>query len=209
MEQILKQRLVGAIVLIALAVIFVPMIFEVPDEGERLLGDALPTQPDHETPERIRPIELPAVPAPVPEVVQIEEAAPEESVAALESEPPPPPVQENEPAPESVAEQPPAVVPQTQKAGRVAKAKQAPPSDRVMAGWIVQVASVKNRDNALALKDKLRGLGFASFVEEVTASSGTLYRVRVGPEIKRSGAERQLASLTEKAGLKGIILQYP
>jgi DedD protein len=208
-KELLKQRLVGAIVLIALAVIFVPMIFEVPDESGRLFGDALPTQPDHETPERIRPIELPPVPDPVPEVVQIEEAAPDEAIAAIEGAPPPPVVQEVEPQPEISNDKPEKAASDAHEADNAQATRKAKGPDRAMAGWVVQVASVKSKDNALALKDKLRRLGFASFVEQVNASNGTLYRVRVGPEITRSGAEKQLAALGEKIGLKAIILQYP
>lgn len=209
MKELLKQRLVGAVVLIALAVIFIPMIFEAPDERGYLLGDALPTQPDHETPERIRPIELPPVPDPVPEVVQIEESAPPEAITAIDQAPPAPIVQDTEPKPKTAAghsEKPASDVQGAEKAATPRKAKKA---DRPMAGWVVQVASVQSKKNALALKDKLRGLGFVSFVEEVKASNGTLYRVRVGPEIERSGAEKQLAALGEKARLKGIILQFP
>lgn len=205
----MKQRLVGAVVLIALAVIFIPMIFEVPEEREQIFGDTLPTQPDHEIPERIRPIELPPVPEPVPEVVQIEEAASDAAVAAIEEEPPPLVVQEAEPQPEPSVEKPEKADSDEQATETARAPRKAKEPDRAMAGWVVQVASVKTKDNALALKDRLRGLGFASFVEEVNVSSGTLYRVRVGPEITRSGAEKQLAALGDKAGLKGIILQYP
>jgi cell division septation protein DedD len=78
-----------------------------------------------------------------------------------------------------------------------------------LSGWVVQVASVQNKVNALALKDRLRSLGFDSFVEQVKTSKGLLFRVLVGPELQRSNAEQLRADLAEKSALKGIVLQYP
>ena len=50
MDDVLKQRLVGAAVLIALAVIFVPMLFDAPrDERlERQLDPAIPSSPERD-----------------------------------------------------------------------------------------------------------------------------------------------------------------
>lgn len=202
MNELLKQRLVGAVVLIALAVIFVPMIFETPDTGRGTPGDALPTQPDRAIRDRIQPIELPPPPELVPEVVQVEESVAMAAGEVVEEVPPLAVVQDLEPKPVK-AEQP----------GRPRQPeKPAADSDSLkpsLSGWVVQVASVQNKANALALKDRLRGLGFDGFVEQVKTSKGLLFRVRVGPELQRSNAEELRANLAEKLALKGIVLPYP
>jgi DedD protein len=199
-NELLKQRLVGAVVLIALAVIFVPMIFETPETGRGTLGNALPTQPEGEMRDRIQAIELPPPPEPVPEVVQIEESVATASVEPVEDVPPLPVVQDLEPKPVK-AEQP-----ERPRQPEKLAADSVKPS---LSGWVVQVASVQNKDNALALKDRLRSLGFDSFVEQLKTSKGLLFRVRVGPELQRSNAEQLRADLAEKSALKGIVLQYP
>ena len=48
MDILLKQRLVGAIVLISLAVIFLPMLFTGPDEEEQKFESSIPAEPVYE-----------------------------------------------------------------------------------------------------------------------------------------------------------------
>jgi DedD protein len=203
-NELLKQRLVGAVVLIALAVIFVPMIFETPETGRGTLGNALPTQPEREMRDRIQAIELPPPPEPVPDVVQVEESVATAAIELVEEAPPLPVVQDHEPKPVK-AEQPEQPEERPRQPEKLA-ADSVKPS---LSGWVVQVASVQNKVNALALKDRLRSLGFDSFVEQVKTSKGLLFRVRVGPELQRSNAEQLRADLAEKSALKGIVLQYP
>lgn len=59
MDKVLKQRLIGASILIALAVIFVPMLFEgpAPDAGSRELSIDLPSPPDNRAPVRRLPLD--------------------------------------------------------------------------------------------------------------------------------------------------------
>jgi DedD protein len=87
-----------------------------------------------------------------------------------------------------------------------APVKEKPPK---ASGWVVQVGSFSSSNNARALRDKLRKQGHASFVESVKGNSGTVYRVRVGPEVSRDSAERLRKQLKEVAGLKGLVQTYP
>jgi DedD protein len=204
-NELLKQRLVGAVVLIALAVIFVPMLFETPDSGRKTLGNALPSQPEQETRDRIQPIELPPPPEPVPEVVEVEESVDAAAVHVVEQIPPPPVVEHREPSPVEEVPAEKSKLPEIRQPDKAATDSVKPS----LTGWVVQVASVQNKDNALALKERLRGLGFDSFVEQAKTSKGLLYRVRVGPELQRSNAEQVRADLAQKFALEGIVLQYP
>ena len=72
----------------------------------------------------------------------------------------------------------------------------------------MQLGSVSKSSNALALRDKVRKKGYAAFVEQQKGTSGTNYRVRVGPEIERSEADALKLKL-EKAGLKGVVMPHP
>jgi DedD protein len=74
---------------------------------------------------------------------------------------------------------------------------------------VVQVGSFSQSANALALRDKLRKNGFTAFVEKYQERGTSSYRVRVGPELKRETAEKQLAQLKTKFQLKGIVMGQP
>ncbi|MDV3238684.1 MAG: SPOR domain-containing protein, partial [Gammaproteobacteria bacterium] len=85
----------------------------------------------------------------------------------------------------------------------------AEPAAAPQSGWIVQLASLSNKDNAMALRERLRGLGYTAFVEEAKTAKGVLYRVRVGPELERANAEKLRNRLQEQVDLKGIVTSYP
>lgn len=90
MDKVLKQRLIGASILIALAVIFLPMLFDAPDDPaqNRPISLDLPAQPAQDRPGvRRLPLEpdrvrAPAPTEPVPEPVYPEPVYPE--VAEIE-----------------------------------------------------------------------------------------------------------------------------
>jgi len=177
-----KHRLVGALVIVALAVIFLPMILEGPrDSGEPATAWRVPPPPALNGPDR-EPLELP-LPArqensgePVP---PLPTAGPETTGSDAETKPEPEP-----------------------GAG-------APVEDTVLSGWVVQVASLGNKPNAYVLRDRLRGLGFTSFVEPVNTEKGELYRVRIGPEIQRENAEKLLEKLRQATEFQGMVTHYP
>jgi cell division septation protein DedD len=83
------------------------------------------------------------------------------------------------------------------------------PAPAVAGGFIVQVAAFKSEAEANALRDRLRGAGYASFVERVARDEGALWRVRVGPEIQRVKAEQTLSALRQRFQLDGQVLTYP
>ncbi len=76
-------------------------------------------------------------------------------------------------------------------------------------GYAVQVSAFRSEEEALTLRNKLRAAGFTAFSERVQADSGTLYRVRVGPEADHDAADRLRAQLSAKLGLSGMVVAYP
>jgi DedD protein len=85
----------------------------------------------------------------------------------------------------------------------------ATPVNNDTVAWVVQVGSFSESANALALRDKLRKNGFTAFVEKYRDRGKSSYRVRVGPELKRETAEKQLEKLKTQFQLKGIIMGHP
>ncbi len=61
------------------------------------------------------------------------------------------------------------------------------PSDPLVR-WVVQVGSFSNLKSAEDLVAKLRLAGLSAFSEKVTSATGTVYKVRIGPELDREKA---------------------
>jgi DedD protein len=66
----------------------------------------------------------------------------------------------------------------------------APVRAPVAAGYAVQIGALKTEADASALRERARSAGFVAFVERVQTDSGALWRVRIGPELKRENADR-------------------
>ena len=210
MDERLKQRLVGALVLVFLAVIFLPMLL---DGGGRLpvRDESTLVMPPKPIPiDNTLKLDQADWPAPVAEVVPDEQP--------VEPEPEPPasaPVADAVPAataPAKPADKPTAAVkPAPAKtAATPAPAPIGRQADRPpLSGWAVQVGSFSARDNALALRDRLRKKKFTAFLAPATEKGKTLYRVRVGPELDRRRADRLQERLRKEMKLEGLVISHP
>ena len=226
MDFVLKQRLVGAVVLVALGVIFIPMLLEGPDDTLVPELDELPELVD---PAPSRPLDafptMDTLPASPDTSVLAADAAPDS-----EPRPEPEPLPEPEAAPESEGAPEPEAEPEVQAAPGAAQSRAQPspaaepaapepppapqePAAEAAAGplgsWVVQVGSFSNESNAVGLRDKLRQGGFTTQVEKVRVSGKTHYRVRVGPFLVRADAENSEKQLLDKFSIKGRVLSYP
>lgn len=197
----LKQRLVGAIVLVALAVIFIPLFLSGErDDGAPLFGSKLPSKPDELTNMQRQELEHTVPPPAEPSEVRtlVDRDSPPAAVTATPKTPISP--SSDQPA---AAEKDKAAAPASDS---VTKEKTEPSGPH---GWVVQIGSFSDKTNALKLRDKVRGQGFRAFVEAVTRADGRVFRVRVGPEAERSKAEALQTQLASKAKVKGIVVTHP
>lgn len=195
MDVHLKQRLVGAIVLVALGVIFIPMLLEGPNRTLVPEMDEIP-EPEILAPEL--PLEpFPPVREPEPaERAIVTEPTGTEATQKSAPEQPAPATKESAPAPAVVTPPKPAPV-------------KKPASQPLKGSWVVQVVSLSNKANALALRDKLRKGGFATQVEQVRVDGKTRYRVRVGPFLERAEADRARKQVAERFEQNGRVMSYP
>jgi DedD protein len=194
-----KQRIIGAIVLVALAVIFIPILLP----GHRDFGFTNTGTDSHIPPkpaelENLKVLELEKpLPAPAPREV-IRTPIDERSPAAPETESETPTV---EPKPESVETKPaPAPTSQEAKTDTATTPK----------AWVVQVGSFSNRGNAMRLRDQLRSKGYKTFVEQISTADKTFYRVRVGPVVTRDNALALQKELQAKMKLEHTkVMSHP
>lgn len=232
MERQRKERLVGAAVLIMLAVIFIPMLLDdsvQPESG--ISGTNIPPGPEGEFESRVIPL-TPAGDAPgagsAAETAQAPASAPTASARSASAMVEETPTAEPAPAPtaapaaappatpkanaEPVAGAPVGSVAPPQTAPAIAGATTATENGGQAVGvtaWVVQLGSFSSEENANSLNKKLRQSGYSAFVEPLQHGGAKVYRVRVGPELRRSGAQAVRNRLQANMGLDGIVVPYP
>ena len=72
-------------------------------------------------------------------------------------------------------------------------------------GWSVQLGSFASRANADNLTRQMKGQGFAAFVLPGGSGSSLRYRVRVGPLTDRESAERMAAKLKSLGHVSSLV----
>jgi len=198
----IKQRIVGAVILVSIAVIVLPMILSESGEPE-ISGSNIPPKPDHLVKTEIIPLEIKKLPDPADSVQRrvVQQRSSTENTNMEES----PEVVVATPVEEvvTVPEVEPVSKPQPPKA----EAPRKPETVATVSGWVVQVGSFSSQSNAMALREKLRANGFNAFVERVDAGN-IVYRVRVGPELKKTQAQVVKESLKEKMALDGLVIRH-
>lgn len=210
----LKQRIVGALVLLALAVIFLPMLFSRQDEMRQVVVDA-PSMP--------KAPEMPAVnvqQTAVPEPKAVDADAAQPQAAAADQAPaqaalpvPSTPVTQpsapiaaisQAPAPQPVAPAPRPVATAQQQAATAPAPAQHLDGDNLPVSWSVQLASLSNRARAEELQKTLRSQGYNAYVRSVDGMN----RVFVGPLVERAEADRLKEQLSKQQKLNGFVVRF-
>lgn len=70
--------------------------------------------------------------------------------------------------------------------------------------WTLQIASFKSRENAQALVKKLQAANYPAY----TITTKTLYKVYVGPEMKRARSDALKKEIKKKFSLEGFVVKY-
>lgn len=224
MEARSKERLTGALILVAILVLLVPEMLSGRGSKPQVAAPAEVTKPavtytlPTTTDDRAPPADQSVLSARPPDVTQPVLPAPA-AAPPPQVEAPPPPVQAAAPEPQPVPvpgkrpEKPkPDAKPDAKakvelKAKPDAKAKvdtkpkddaKAKPADK---GWWVQAGSFAQRDNAQRLARDLTAKGFAAQVRDAGKSQ---FKVRVGPVKDRKAAQALQAKLVA-AGYRGTV----
>ncbi len=210
MDQMLKQRLIGAIVIISLAVIFIPMILEGPDD------ELSPRTQDMPPPPMIAyqaEVEQP-VPAGSPEPAETQAAAVTEQEVSAIPEPSAPQTEVITSQAEAPVKQPEPV--ESAKTVKPAVVKQplpkAPPKTTAgpaitQGAWILQVGSFSQQANAVSLRDRLKKSGYQASVQDSKGADGHVYRVLIGPVSDRQAAEKLRDKLAREQKLTAMALE--
>lgn len=220
-----KQRIIGALVLVALAIIFLPMLFKSKDEtalpAVRVEAPPMPRLPEPpaypvEAVEEleIAPVVLPPEPEPEPETYTFIDHAPEPVVppapVVAPVTPPAPPV-----VVEAPVQQAPAVVPEkkpdTRPTPAVVETKPAAPvasqpvaPTRVPESWAIQLGSLGSLANAEKLRNSYQARHYSAYIR----SADGVHKVFIGPLIREAEAQAMCKQLKTRDGQDCFVVRY-
>ena len=211
LDKAYKQRMVGALVLVALAVIFLPMLFSRQDEQRQVTVEAPAAPQAPAMPQvQVEPVVVPepqALPQePVPsddEIAQQESAVPTAPVAPA----PAPAAKPAAPAPVPALAAKPATAPAqpiTAAPGKPDTTQSRVDANGLSVSWSVQLASLSSRESAEKLQKTLRSQGYNAYIRTADGKN----RVFVGPLIERAEADRLRDLLNRQQNLKGFVVRF-
>ncbi|AYA64961.1 MULTISPECIES: SPOR domain-containing protein [Gammaproteobacteria] len=190
MTPALHNRLVGTVILVALAVIFLPDFLDRKKEtnqdefvsvpatpAKKPIVDPEPFPVDRVAGVTQRPLEVVDEPAVDDEAAQVA-ASSEKAQQAIE----------DDLARQTVVEQP------------------AP--EAVEGSWVVQLGSFRHQKNVKQLLVKLEQAGYRAFSRPVETRSGPLTKVFVGPDTDKAKLQKAVPHLQEITGLKGKVATF-
>lgn len=208
-----KQRIVGALVLIALAVIFLPMLLSRQDELRRVSVEApaMPVEPPLAQ-VNLDPV---AVPQPVPDSSVVDaqptaaDAASVDSPAPIEPLPEPPlagtpDVSAAVPAPAQPVQAEPAAPAAAPAGVPTAVPEKHLDANSLPVSWSVQLASLSSRPGAEKLQATLRDQGYNAYIRTFDGMN----RVFVGPYIDRADADSAREKINSQQKVSGFIVRF-
>ena len=190
-----RRRLIGAIAIAVLLVVFVPMILDSESRGPR-------NGPSTDIPNPEKSAPLPPAAAPlIPHKPLPVEQKPVAPAPAVTTPPAVTPAKAGaQPAPAKGSTVPEKAVPAPVKTATP------PPSPR-LEGFAVQVGAFKDEDKLKEARDRLAGAGVPHYTQRLDTGGG-LTRLRAGPFPTREAADAALAKIKLNA-LDGQVVPLP
>jgi DedD protein len=200
-----KERVIGAVVLVILGIIIIPWVLQGPSPDTAVTHSvALPAATTSSAPQEYRmdlngnqaqsPVSgpAPAVSQPAtPQSANPQPAVPQQAAAPPAARP----NVWNEPVGSAPAVTQPKVVERT-----------TPVVKTVGEGWLIQAGSYGSERNALKLQVALKQHGYAVHVSRYSVGRKTYYRVRVGPYAQRAAAEKAVPAINRIYGGKAKVV---
>ncbi|HHX35496.1 MAG TPA: SPOR domain-containing protein [Gammaproteobacteria bacterium] len=204
-ESKLKQRIVGALVLIALAVIFLPMLLKKEDPVREIVVQA-PQMPATPAAPQFSVEEVP-VPVPEPEAEDVWDEPLITEQPAQAASAPTAPIEAPEVQPTPTQTKP---VVKTEPSKTIATKPQQPPvaagidKNNLPVSWSVQLASMASKTNADTLRDTYRKKQYNAYVR----SADGVHKVLIGPLIKQAEAQAMCKNLKSREGQECFVVRY-
>lgn len=201
MRESVKHRLIGAAVLAAVAVLFLPSFFKDRQQYQVDTGSHIPGRPsitavDFNEPERPDGIE----PAPAPETMFVPD---ENDTAPVAQIPPTEQVAEINEGETSVT------TASSKTTSSVAPVPELPLNAQGLPDtWVIQVASLSVQEGANKLRDQLQAEGHKAYVRAVPTANATIYRVFIGPKQDKAQTLAIKSQLDKRLKVNSLVLPF-
>ncbi|GAC13480.1 SPOR domain-containing protein [Aliiglaciecola lipolytica] len=208
MTSALQNRLVGTIIIVALAVIFLPDLLDGEKQTSQELFDSIPEQPLMRDVQKAEDFPTEQVKQDVSRKVEI---VPDVATDDFE-------INQDEDNVNLSAD----VMPQREKQDNASAADiDRPIEDKVdvnpmgnddrllaQAGWVIQLGVFRHQKNVSELLSQLRKAGYQAFSRPVQTSTGELTKVFVGPELQKEKLQQAVPHLRELTKLQGRVTPF-
>lgn len=201
MRESVKHRLIGAAVLAAIAVLFLPSFFKDRQQYQVDTSSHIPGRPSitavgFNEPKRPEGIES----APAPESMFV----PDESEAVTQIPP-----AEQVAAPVAEVTSSAASVASSKAASSIASVPELPLNAQGLPDtWVIQVASLSAQEGANKLRDQLQAEGHKAYVRAVPSANATIYRVFIGPKQDKAQAIAIKTQLDKRLKVNSLVLPF-
>jgi len=190
MNQGTKQRVVGAVVLLALALIFLPLVLDGDGNYEPTINSRIPDTPV-----------VNFMPEPAPERPAIDADRFQQAQTVIEPQ-------------TAVPVDNPAVIEPAQQPEQIALESQqdtaAPALDErsLPVGWSVRLGIFSSSTNAVNLTQRLLDAGYRAYSQEIQGAQGIVTGVFVGPQVERAAANLLKDQLQDEFQLAGLVVRF-
>ena len=180
MKEAYKHRLIGAGILTAVAVLFLPSFFKDKQQYTVDTASQIPQPPTITTVDFAEPIEPENVaPAPAAEAMFVPDEA--EAVA---------------PSPSAQSSSAPTVPELPLNAAGLPDA------------WVIQVVSLSSKDAATKLRDQLQAEGYKAYIRAVTTANGQAYRLYIGPKLDKAEVLQLKQTIDKRLKVNSLVLPF-
>lgn len=206
MRESVKHRLIGAAVLTAVAVLFLPSFFKDRQQYQVNTDSQIPGRPsitavDFNEPEQPEGIES----APAPEAMFVPD---NNDIPVTEVAVPPAETAEAQLQQQAVS----SVQASTVASSSVAKTDQVPAlplnAQGLPEAWVIQVASLSSQESANKLRDQLQAEGHKAYVRAVPSANGNSYRVFIGPRQDKAQLQAIKVQLDKRLKVNSLVLPF-
>lgn len=195
----LKQRLIGALVLAGIAVIFLPGFFKQHAPYQVDTRSQIPPRPN------ITPViidkpraTINTPPAPAPETMFVPDN--EQPIADLE-------LSSSSSSSSAVSDEQPAL-PKTASSVAAQTAAAAAEDVKITDAWVVQVASLRSSEAAQKLRTRLQDRGYKAYVRAATTAQGEVSRVFIGPKLDKALAQEVKQEVDPVFKVNSMVLPF-
>lgn len=205
MNSALQNRLVGTVIIVALAVIFLPDLLDGKKQTKQDIQVSIPKVPEVLSMQQPSEVDMEALnqQAQITASIELEIAVDDEPSTELESSRPTMRIPTTNNASSELNMQP-----QNPNASLANQTQILIADPQDSAGWVVQLGSFRHQKNVRELIDILEKAGYRTFSRPVQTPSGELTKVFVGPEIEQEKLKMALPHLNEITKLKGRLTPF-